>query len=143
MGAVDETLPGWFDTLVRQQQKQQQQQRTGGESVPLPPAPVANGGNRIMPSRRPLRKRGSPDNERIAELEETVRILEAKLNSLEGVQAAVELKEEELIQVRLERDNLGKRCSLLEERVKELVEELERRNTRFQGLISYRIEFNY
>lgn len=62
------------------------------------------------PQKRTPRKRSSPEAIALEEREEQVRDLQAKLNSalehIEGLRATVELQGQELIQIRLERDNL-------------------------------------
>ena len=75
-----------------------------------PAVAVGRGGREITPPpRRPPQKRGNPDTEKIAELTEKVRVLQAQLDSafahMDDVDATAELKDE-LIQVRIESSQL-------------------------------------
>lgn len=136
-GGYDDSLPSWVKGVVTVQMNTQ--------TTPLPPpsnvstpkksnglkvrkvTPRGKQGNTVTPSPRPPRKRGSPESFQIQDMEEAAKIMQAKFNSalerIEGLKAEVVLKDKELIQIRLERDNL------LEENAKlrNLIEELEKK----------------
>ncbi|KAL7549609.1 hypothetical protein ACHAWF_013483 [Thalassiosira exigua] len=131
-GTVDDSLPGWFRKLTRLQQASGEIHGLGGQG----PAHAAVGtagvraagsgeGRRrdaverrgVTPPRRGVKKRGNPDSEKISELGEELRTVKAQLESafshIEGLEAHVRVKDNELIEVRLERDRLEEENSQL------------------------------
>ena len=135
-GGFDDSLPSWVRVMARLQQSatlddsQYQSAGTQNQSAArVEPPPdrrnnIALRRNNITPPRREItptrwapKRRGNPESEEIAELTEQKRILEAQLHSalghIDGLRATVELKNQEFLQVRIERDNLKEECRRL------------------------------
>ncbi|KAL7552028.1 hypothetical protein ACHAWF_017126 [Thalassiosira exigua] len=78
----------------------------------------------ITPPRRDIQKRGHPDSELVVELRDELRVMKAQLESafsrIDGLEAEVQIKNKELIEVRLERDQLKQENSHLQDLVAQL-----------------------
>ena len=112
----DDSLPSWYKSMAKLQVNTVEipqpiannvstPRRTGrSNKVPRVVTPTSTA------QRSPRGKRASPESSELEEMRETARLLQAQLNSalhhIEGLEATVELKDEEMIQIKLERDNL-------------------------------------
>ena len=118
-------LPTWVEELAQQQQQQQQQQQHPSST----PTPTRNKVRRVLTTissatPRLPRKRESPEKERIRELEEHAKYLQAQLDSaferIDFLDSKVEVLDGNNIQLRIENTALKKKVIELEQKIKEL-----------------------
>jgi hypothetical protein len=113
-GGYDDSLPSWYKSMAKLQVTTAEipQSKTNNATTPR-----RNGGSNKVPrvvtptsATSPRGKRSSPESSELEELREQARLLQAQLNSaldcIEGLTATVELKDEEMIRIKFERDNL-------------------------------------
>lgn len=117
-GGYDDTLPSWYRKFALMQREEEEKSNDAAKTLhATPKRSKGNKAQKITPSPRRARKRTSPESAELEEMKQVARELQAKLDSalehIKELNAVVELKEGENIQIRLENNKLREENSEL------------------------------